>query len=271
MSWIDINLIANDKFVSVLLKFMSQPFLRESTCDCIHEIISKGMDPLTKTKLIESFTSVLKSAGVLDVDEVTDAVSCVLMLYCIILIDYYVSQLIQIHEATIINLLLCTTVGLFNHVQFQDEEGDFLAKLAKLINGIGLQLISAWQKATKAKEVEACKIISDALESKIALMFKFLNHEDDDVSGSVAQFAHDYITHLKLSPLTESQKQNVKDLLYVVMKKMKYDDCYNFESEGEEEAMFQEYRKELKVIFNNIGALVRIVILKFVWFSTLLS
>ena len=26
--------------------------------------------------------------------------------------------------------------------------------------------------------------------------------------------------------------------------------------QGEEEAMFQEYRKELKVIFNNIGALV---------------
>ena len=45
----------------------------------------------------------------------------------------------------------------------------------------------------------------------------------------------------------------------IVMKKMKFDDCYNFESEGEEEAMFQEYRKELKIIFNNIGALVSFI------------
>lgn len=30
--------------------------------------------------------------------------------------------------------------------QFQDEEGDYLAKLAKLVNAIGLQLIASWQK-----------------------------------------------------------------------------------------------------------------------------
>ena len=29
---------------------------------------------------------------------------------------------------------------------FQGEEGDFLAKLAKLVNGMGLQLIQCWQK-----------------------------------------------------------------------------------------------------------------------------
>ena len=70
MSWIDINLIANDRFVAVLLRFMSLPLLRESTADCIHEIISKGMDPVAKTKLIESFTAVLGNAGVMNVDEV---------------------------------------------------------------------------------------------------------------------------------------------------------------------------------------------------------
>lgn len=31
-------------------------------------------------------------------------------------------------------------------VSVQDEEGDFLAKLAKLVNGMGLQLILCWQK-----------------------------------------------------------------------------------------------------------------------------
>jgi hypothetical protein len=63
--WIDINLIANDRFVTVLLRFMSVHVLRESACDCVHEIICKGMDPAAKTALIESFTAVLKTAGVL--------------------------------------------------------------------------------------------------------------------------------------------------------------------------------------------------------------
>lgn len=31
-------------------------------------------------------------------------------------------------------------------ISFQDEEGDFLAKLAKLVNGMGLQLMQCWQK-----------------------------------------------------------------------------------------------------------------------------
>lgn len=71
VSWIDINLVANDRFVPILLKFMNDPLLRESACDCIHEIISKGMDPIAKTKLIESFISVLQSAGVFSITDVS--------------------------------------------------------------------------------------------------------------------------------------------------------------------------------------------------------
>jgi exportin-T len=71
ISWIDINLIANNRFVSVLMQFMNMPLLRESACDCIHEIISKGMEPVMKTKLIESFASVLQDTGVMNVADVS--------------------------------------------------------------------------------------------------------------------------------------------------------------------------------------------------------
>ena len=70
ISWIDINLIANEKFVPVIIRFMSQTLLRESACECIQEIISKGMDPVAKTKMIESFAEVLENVGVLNVSEV---------------------------------------------------------------------------------------------------------------------------------------------------------------------------------------------------------
>ena len=63
-------------------------------------------------------------------------------------------------------------------------------------------------------------------------MFRFLANEDDDVSGAVSKFAHDYITVLKTLPeLSDSQKQLVKDLLFVIVKKMKFDDSYSFDSE----------------------------------------
>ena len=63
-------------------------------------------------------------------------------------------------------------------------------------------------------------------------MFKFLAHEDDDVSGAVAKFAHDYVTVLKqITPLSPSQAGHVKTLLEITMDKMKYDESYNFDTE----------------------------------------
>lgn len=205
ISWIDINLIANEKFVPVIIRFMSAPLLRESACDCIHEIISKGMDPVAKTKLIESFAEVLENVGVLNVAE--------------------------------------------------DEEGDFSAKMSKLINCMGIQLMSAYQKLLKVDQTSAAESLQ-ALEAKVPLMFRFLGDEDDDVSGAVTTFAQDYISLLKtFGQLSKKQRENIEALLYIVINKMKFDESYNFEQEGEDEAMFQEYRKLLRTIFNNLGSL----------------
>ena len=65
VSWIEINLVANDKFVAVLLKYLRMELLRESACECIHEVLSKGMDPVAKLKLVESFFTVLEAGGFL--------------------------------------------------------------------------------------------------------------------------------------------------------------------------------------------------------------
>ena len=57
-------------FPSALLSYMSVEVLRESACDCIHEIIMKGMEPVAKRELIESLVSVLEKSGVLQLQEV---------------------------------------------------------------------------------------------------------------------------------------------------------------------------------------------------------
>ena len=49
---------------------MSVEVLRESACDCMHEIIIKGMEPVSKQELVESLLSVLEKSGVLQLQEV---------------------------------------------------------------------------------------------------------------------------------------------------------------------------------------------------------
>uniref|UniRef100_A0A673FVB9 Exportin-T n=1 Tax=Sinocyclocheilus rhinocerous TaxID=307959 RepID=A0A673FVB9_9TELE len=72
VSWIDLNLIANDRFVNLLLSHMSIEELREEACDCLFEIVNKGMEPVDKTKLVETLCQVLQSAGFFNIEQEED-------------------------------------------------------------------------------------------------------------------------------------------------------------------------------------------------------
>ncbi|KAH9494515.1 hypothetical protein Btru_042329 [Bulinus truncatus] len=207
VSWMDIGFFANDRMVELLLKFLKTEKLRESACECVHEVISKGMEPVAKTSLIESFMTVLDSAGLFK----TEA---------------------------------------------REDDSDFLCKLSKLINGVGLGLIASWQKLSKNGMCKNSEVTMRALEAKIPYMLRYLGDDDDDVSGCVIDFATEYIAMVKSLPsMSLIQKKHIEGLLFTIIKKMKYDNTYNFDKEGEEEAEFQEYRKQVRVIFNNIASL----------------
>ncbi|XP_066523340.1 exportin-T [Hoplias malabaricus] len=204
VSWIDLNLIANDRFVNLLLSHMSVDELREEACDCLFEIVNKGMDPVEKTKLVESLSQVLQSAGFYNVE--------------------------------------------------QEEDVDFLAKFSRLVNGMGQALVLSWTKLTKSGDVKGAAATLQALEVKVPLMLQLLIHEDDDISANIVGFCYDYLHILKqLSLLTDQQKSNVEAIMLAVMKKLTYDDEYNFENEGEDEAMFVEYRKQLKMLLDRLA------------------
>ncbi|KAK4305520.1 hypothetical protein Pmani_022598 [Petrolisthes manimaculis] len=212
ISWIDISLIANDRFVCKLVDHLKEPLLREAAADCIHEIITKGMDPVTKTQLIESFVTVLDQAGVLK--------------------------------------------------PVDDDDSDFLVKLARLINGIGVQLILSWQKLDK-KESEKREMVRQAVENKVNLLLTFMASEYDDISAAVFDFARDYIQLIKqMGAITAVERGLLENMLYVVITKTKYDENYNFTQAGEDEAMFDDYRKKLKVVFDNLAALVPELVLQ---------
>lgn len=209
ISWIDITYVANEKFSSLLLKYLQVEALRESSCDCLTEIVSKGMDPMNKIELAESLTNTLKEMGILSVNSSTD------------------------------------------------EDTDFQAKLAKLVNGIGMALVVSYNKLLKNDDKERAMLALQAVENKILYLVRYLNDEDDDVSMAVIPFAVGYVGVLKSlnDNMTKSQSEMLKQLLLISISKMKYDEGYNFLTEGEDEVMFMEYRRELKVLFDNITQL----------------
>ncbi|KAL3204513.1 hypothetical protein MRX96_011519 [Rhipicephalus microplus] len=207
VAWIDIGLVANDRFVDALVHFLSLPALRESACDCVCEILAKGMDPADKARLVESLSVVLQRAGVLTVAE--------------------------------------------------GEDVDYLIKLAKLVNAMGIQLFDCYSKLQKKGDGANRQLVQSEVASKVPLMLQFLGHEDDDVSQGVAEFAREYIQYLKHEPGNYKQpdKANMEAVLYIVINKYKYDSSYLFERQGEDEALFLEYRKTLKVLFDNAAQL----------------
>ncbi|ERE91650.1 exportin-T [Cricetulus griseus] len=204
VSWIDLSLIANDRFINMLLGHMSVEVLREEACDCLFEIVNKGMDPVDKMKLVESLCQVLQTAGFFSID--------------------------------------------------QEEDLDFVARFSKLVNGMGQSLIVSWTKLIKNGAVKSAQEALEAIETKVPLMLQLLVHEDDDISSNIIGFCYDYLHILKqLSVLSDQQKANIEAIMLAVMKKLTYDEEYNFENEGEDEAMFVEYRKQLKLLLDRLA------------------
>uniref|UniRef100_A0A6A7FWH1 Exportin-T n=3 Tax=Hirondellea gigas TaxID=1518452 RepID=A0A6A7FWH1_9CRUS len=212
ISWMDITLIANERFVSVLVRHMQDPLLREAAAECLLEVITKGMEPVPKMQLIESLCNVLDSAGLLK--------------------------------------------------PIDDDDSDFLVKLAKLVNGIGCQLIQAWNRMEK-KETPSCIAIRDAIENKTVLLLQFLASEYDDVSGAVFDFTRGYIQMFSVhGVLTDVHKGHLENLLFILINKTKYDESYNFDQEGEDEAIFNDYRKSLRSVLRNLSNLLPDLVLK---------
>uniref|UniRef100_A0A2K6KXQ2 Exportin-T n=1 Tax=Rhinopithecus bieti TaxID=61621 RepID=A0A2K6KXQ2_RHIBE len=200
VSWIDLSLIANDRFINMRLGQMSIEVLWEEAYDCLFEVVNKGMDPIDKMKLVESLYQVLQSAGFFSIDQ---------------------------------------------------EDVDFLARFSKLVNGMGQSLIVSWSKLVKNGDIKNAQEALQAIETKVALMLQLLIHEDDDISSNIIGFCYDYLHILKqLTVLWDQQKANVE----AIMLALTYGEEYNFENEGEDEAMFVDYRKQRKLLLDRLAS-----------------
>ncbi|UYV62673.1 XPOT [Cordylochernes scorpioides] len=219
VAWIDIGLVANDDFVTTLLSLLARTEFREAAADCLREIIAKGMDPRAKATLVESFLEKL------------------------------------------------TQVGAFQVIK-NEEDSEYVVKLSRLMNVMGTSLVEGYNKILKSggnnNNTELLALTHQCINNKVPYLLAFLNSESEDVSLAIVDFARDYILFLKqqnaLGRYGQHEKSNVESLLNVIFSRYKYDDFYNFNDQrvmmqGEGEAVFDEYRKTLKVLFDNLSQL----------------
>lgn len=232
--WIEISLVVSPRFLEVFFRFLLVPQLRDNACLCLNRVILKGMDAPAKIALIESIS--------------------------IISVVHSVSS--QIAEA------------ISSGATSEEQEEDFMASLASLVNTIGIQLMTNISKLQSGVVVtaaaplgeedpalasQACQMGLLLLQQCLPLMFAFLGHEDDDISLAVTPFATEFIR----MNLADSTKQ-LGDLLSIVIHKMRYDADFDFEDAEEDQAALFEIRKAMKILFDHIRALNPEMVLSYV-------
>ncbi|KAJ2795734.1 pre-tRNA nuclear export protein, partial [Coemansia furcata] len=217
VSWIDINLIVNQPFVSIIFSLLKAPALRGQACHCLAEIVGKGMRSMDKLYLLQ-FLNVVDIMSQLELGD----------------------------------------------IEFAEEVG-------KLANVVGMELKAIWiDKESATPDAHATAVAM--LEKLMPLLLSFLSHEYDEVSSSVFTAIGEILAVFKKVqregvPLSASQQGFLSRLMPILVDKLKYGEDYPWPTasdasigdndgsldEGDEEVMFGEMRRNLRVFIDAIA------------------
>ena len=154
----------------------------------------------------------------------------------------------------------------------RDEE--FMIKMSKLVNTIGLELIESYKKlkpkqGTNAQSTlvngsgtDAASFICPLIESKLGLLCYFLSDSNPRVSLQVHAFAREYIQWIK-NQKSSKDETGLTEIITVFSKiiitRSKYPLDYDYESymSSEEDVCdsndhFMECRKSARILFENL-------------------
>ncbi|KAG1171818.1 hypothetical protein G6F70_006195 [Rhizopus microsporus] len=207
IAWMDISLVVNDQVMSVLYELLGDANLRIPACECLADVISKGMLPMDKLNMIQMLN--------------------------------------------IVDVL----------ARLDLSEPEFVEYVARLVNVLGTELCKIYTEPSLPTEGKATAWAM--IEQITPYLLKFLANEYDDTSSAVFPFVNDMLYILKkqkkqMQAFSQGQHEFLGSLLNVVIMKMRYDeetDWGNDEDEPEEEALFFEMRKNLRIFTEHIAAI----------------
>ncbi|KAI9187580.1 pre-tRNA nuclear export protein [Blastocladiella emersonii ATCC 22665] len=236
VSWIDVNLVVNDSWIPLLFQHLESSChgIRLAALDCLNEIVGKGMKPEDKLELIRA----------LRIFDVLQTVS---------------AQLLP------------------NTPNLEEEDDDliFVEHLGKLVNTLGCVLVAIWMETIEPAP-------RAAIESLIAAIFplfiQYFANDWDHVSTTVHEYGSEWLSLVKRAKrarggtdaaLSPAERDMVRSLLTVVLRKMQYDADQTppitahetgtglaaEEEDDEDVAHFQEMRRQLKILYDNIATI----------------
>lgn len=282
IKWIDIGLVATDRFLTIFYAFMNPQTngangtaggatkagddangddsssarlnLQIYATDCMIEIIEKRMDGAKKIQLLQQLR----------------------------IIDFLKTALLPSHSNMLLPHLSTSPAVVAEAAErFAEKpaDGDLSDKLtetiASLIQSIGGQLIESMEKLVKAaggaaagsggalsspQAVQSMALVSDAmpmLESALSLGYSFFEHPLFTVGEEVVELYAEYINVLVKRPGTWPWSPSVPDHLRRIFdslaKSMAFPAWYNHARMDDEDERFLDYRqRELLKLFTNI-------------------
>ncbi|KAI6662000.1 Exportin-T [Oopsacas minuta] len=139
-----------------------------------------------------------------------------------------------------------------------DTDFDLDFELSKFLNLTGSQLVTACQSAVKENnQPTAAHPFLTSLHRVFSYICTMLQSEDDGVSENILPCVISYVSLFKSHRelLVEESYRNVMTLLLICFEKLKFDESHDFANEGENEVLFLDYRRELRVLFSTISLL----------------
>jgi len=253
VSWIDVNLIANESFIPVLYGLLANKNLRVHSLKILIALVGKGMEPALKVELIQR----------LDI--------------CRVLVEACkADNALHPHNKSMEN---------GNGPEEDDDEEEeeqgwgFRENIAVVVNEIGLRLIEA-RNSLSFDDVQLQRSILEMLQRVVIplALSECLDHEDQDAQEAVFGFVnkmlsvvkenHEVCLHqhnnvlavrhpktaVRTDPETEILFRGIlSDILPIISRQMMYPRNHKFDSNDEDEVDFEMHRNELRKIFVNIS------------------
>jgi exportin-T len=248
--WVDISFVFNQNYVTLFYSFLKIPTLREETCACLEELVSKGMDKRKKLQLLQQL-NLVEVLGQLQID----------------------SALLHDDE----NEDFAEAVSAFVGTQWEELlecmrefESSASSSGSPVSNCHGQGVVVGGEQVVlpppSPQEADMLlRACGEQLAKQLPLVWSLTRHPNNEISKLVFPILNSVLVLLQKKKATQSSKAtvyfdpqaHVVPLLTVVVQKMRYPE--DFESNGgwegeqnEEAAELDMYRRELRKLWVNL-------------------
>lgn len=212
IGWNDVNLCANQAFITLLYRLMHHKRLRVLAVECMSEVVYKRMFPERKLMLIKHLNIISMLASISDQLPSNPADD-----------EEFVSQVAALLNTLGLQLVHCTDVGR----KFYKESTE---NMNKEINAGGTVL----------------------LLQTIEIGFRFLQHNCYVVVDQVNELFCAYVNMLKQGAFTENDAGHAQRIFGCIVNAIKYPEGFSFDKQGDDELAFLQFRNDMNKMFLNL-------------------